>query len=177
MYRLPSHRRRAAEEHPGINLVPMVDSIFNVIFFLLMTTTFISIFEIKSPIPFVSSEKVNEEKDKLNLLIEIKSAEIILKDAASDSVLKTFPKDLSNPEQALSSLHQHLVGIKKESPKEDTIIINPDAVIDYEYIVKVMDSVRELEKTDESIYFKDEQGVSVKSETLFSNIIFGNLTE
>ena len=176
-YRLPSHRRRVIEEHPGINLVPMVDSIFNVIFFLLMTTTFISIFEIKSPIPFVSSKDLKEDKDKLNLLLEINSAELVLKDGASDSVLKQFPRDLSNPNQALEALHQHLLEIKMKSPKEDTIIFNPDNVVEYEFIVKAMDAVREVLKSDEPVYYVDDQGVSTRTPYLFNNIIFGNLTE
>ena len=176
-YRLPSHRRRLLEENPTINLVPMVDSIFNVIFFLLMTTTFISIFEIRSPIPFVATADLKEDKDKLNLVLEINSAELILKDGVSDSILKRFPRDLSNPMLALDSLHQHLLEIKQTKPDENTIIINPDNVVDYNFIIKTMDAVKEILKTDEPIYIKDPQGVSTKAAFLFDNIIFGNLTE
>jgi len=38
-----------------------------------------------------------------------------------------------------------------------------------------MDSVRLLEKTDEAIFRKDKDGMDVKVQTLFSNILFSNL--
>jgi len=173
-YRLPSHRRRAAQEQEGINLVPMVDSIFNVLFFLLMTTTFISIYEIKSPIPLVSSEKIDEkiEKDKLNLLLEINTTELVLRNALEDKIFKRFARDITNPTLALNELHQFLFALKKDHPKEDMIIINPDSTIDYNFIVQVMDAVRELSKDD---VLGGE--TSSKKTLLFSNIIFGNLSE
>jgi hypothetical protein len=45
----------------------------------------------------------------------------------------------------------------------------------YDEIVKVMDAVRKLNKTDEAIYRANKEGVEEKLKELFSKIIFTNL--
>lgn len=175
-YRQPSKRQRNGNDHETLNLVPMVDSLFNVIFFLIITTTFFSIYEIKSPIPLVSTDE-NDIKNKLNLLLELNKNEIVLSDAVNGNTLKKFSIDDNNVSESLENLHQHLVQLKKTAPNENTIILNPNSDIDYDFIVKTMDAIRDLYKTDETIYFKDQQGIDTKSSELFSNIIFGNINE
>ena len=45
----------------------------------------------------------------------------------------------------------------------------------YEEIVKIMDSVRMLKKTDDAFFRKGKDGLDVKIMNLFDKIIFGNL--
>ena len=76
---------------------------------------------------------------------------------------------------ALDELHQRLIEIKKTDVEEETIIFQPEWDLEYNDIVKIMDSVRVLDKLDEAIFIKGKDGVDVKSKTLFAKIIFGNL--
>ena len=75
-YHLPTKRRRRENsdtQQGKINLVPMLDSIFNFIFFLLITSSFVTIFEIKSPVPLVSSSpppKINKNPLNLTIIME-----------------------------------------------------------------------------------------------------------
>ena len=80
-----------------------------------------------------------------------------------------------NGKYDLEKLHTTLITIKQRNQKENTVILEPIANLDYEELIIVMDSIRMLNKTDPSFYNKDKDGLDKKSESLFSNIIFGNI--
>ena len=65
--------------------------------------------------------------------------------------------------------------LKKQHAKEKTIVLEPKVDLDYEMIVKIMDAIRMLDKTDEEIYIKDKDGIDLRVKELFNKIVFGNL--
>ena len=73
------------------------------------------------------------------------------------------------------ALHNYLVQLKKQHAKEKTIVLEPKVDLDYEMIVKIMDAIRMLDKTDEEIYIKDKDGIDLRVKELFNKIVFGNL--
>ncbi len=75
----------------------------------------------------------------------------------------------------LETLHTLLVSLKKRHLKEKSIILEPIVDLDYETVVKIMDSVRLFKNTDDEIYMKDKDGIEVKVKELFANIVFGNI--
>ena len=74
-----------------------------------------------------------------------------------------------------TEIHQFLVGVKKSHVNENTLIFEPSNELTYEEIVKIMDAVRMLNKTDEAIYKKNKDGIDEKVKELFSKIVFSNL--
>ena len=72
-------------------------------------------------------------------------------------------------------LRSELVELKKNNVEEETVVLEPLVDLSYEEIVKIMDTVRKIEKTDESIYRKDKIDGDVLIKTLFSKIMFGNI--
>lgn len=172
--KLPSSRRKKRPDEK-LNLVPIMDSIFIFIFFLLMSAQFLHVMEIGSPVPIVSDqEPPKKEKDPLALQLIIEEKQLVLTKGLNKQIVGRYPRQVDGSYQ-LVELHQSLIEIKKQELEDETIIFQPEWDLTYEEIVKIMDAVRMLNKTDEAIFIKDKDGVDVRAKTLFSKIIFGNL--
>jgi biopolymer transport protein ExbD len=174
MIRVPTARRRRKPEEK-LNLTPIMDAVFIIIFFLLSSVNFVKIMEIGSDVPIISdSEPLPEDKNPLALQVIVRENEIELQRGINPQQVATFQRT-GEGQYDLAGLHEKLVQLKREKSTEESIIITPDWDIAYEELVKIMDSVRLLEKTDEAIFKKDKEGMDVKVETLFSKILFSNL--
>jgi biopolymer transport protein ExbD len=174
MLRVPTSRKRKKPEEK-LNLIPIMDSIFIFIFFLLMSATFLKINEVGSDVPIISDvEPPKPDKDPLALTLVIETNEIILSKGLPSRPIQKFQRQadgLFNYEE----LHTVLVGIKKENVQENSIIFEPVGDLTYDEIVKIMDAVRKLNKTDDAIYKPNKEGVDEKLKEMFSKIIFSNL--
>ena len=62
-YRTPTSRRTKKKKQ-GLNLIPILDAIFILIFFLLMSAQFVKIYEIGSDVPIVSDQEPPKDKKK-----------------------------------------------------------------------------------------------------------------
>lgn len=175
MYRMPSRRIRRKQVNEKINLVPMMDAIFNFIFFLLITSSFVSIFQISSPLPLVSDkEPPQNNKKPLALTVSMDTNKVTIKAGIPSRVIQTFTKE--GEEFPWDNIHLFFIDMKKKNMHEDLAIIEPDNAVAYLEIIKLMDSIRILRKADETLYSKDAQGVPIKLELLFSTVLFGNIT-
>lgn len=175
MLRVPtSHRRKKPEEK--LNLVPIMDSVFIFIFFLLMSASFLKIYEIGSDAPIISdAEPPKDQKDPLALTLTMDQNELTLSKGIPSRPIQKFKRDI-NGEFDYEALHSVLIDIKKQNIEEDTIIFEPFGDVTYEEIVKIMDAVRMINKTDEAIFKTNKDGIDEKIKSLFSKIVFSNLT-
>lgn len=174
MLRVPTSRKRKKPEEK-LNLVPIMDSVFIFIFFLLMSASFLKIYEIGSPIPIVSdSQPPEDKKDPLALTLTIEDNQIILGRGVPSKEVKKFPR-MADGQFDYQDLHATMIDFKKKYVDEDSIIFEPVGDLTYEEIVKIMDAVRVLEKTDEAIFKPNKEGIEEKVKFLFDKIIFSNL--
>jgi biopolymer transport protein ExbD len=174
MLKVPSARKRKKPDEK-LNLVPIMDAIFIFIFFLLMSASFLKIFEIGSPIPIVSdSEPPKDKKEPLALTMVLDMNVLTLSKGVPSRSFHTFkrqPDGFFNYDE----IHNVLIGIKKANVSEDSIIFEPVGDLTYEEIVKIMDAVRILNKTDEAIFAPTKEGIDERLDKLFDKIIFSNL--
>lgn len=171
MLRKPS-RKNFKYKFQRPNLIPILDAVFIFIFFLLFSANFVNLFEINSNVPIVSTNPPSK-KIPLNLTLRITPSTLTLKTGLSGRVVKRIRKDSNG--YNLNELHQTLIRIKKRNINERTIIFEPTNSVDYETIVKIMDEVILLRRTDEALYKKDSEGTDVRVKALFDDIIFGNI--
>ena len=176
MLRVPSRRKKKGP--PGrVNLIPILDAIFIFIFFLLLSSSFLNIFEIQSPLPMASEADPPPSKVKekpLNLTLKITNSSLQIYTGLPGRLTKTFPKrpDNSFP---LDELRVYLIDLKGQHLKEKTIIFEPKIDLRYEDLVNIMDTVRILKKTDPAFYLKGQDGIEERVNDLFSDIMFGNI--
>lgn len=174
MLRTPSSRRKK-KENVGLNLTPILDAVFIFIFFLLMSANFIKINEISSEVPIISNKEPPKTKKKpLALAMDIVNSGFVVKAGIPQRILKRIKKTPAG-EYNFVQLHDYLVSIKRNNILEEDIILDPKVDINYDIIIQIMDSVRMLNKTDDTFYKKDQDGLDVPVKSLFSKIIFGNL--
>ncbi len=175
---MPSGRRKGKNESKRLNLVPILDSVFILIFFLLLSASFLKIYEINSNVPIISSTPPPPSKKKpLALTMEISPQRLVIKTGeAPQRTIKSFSFNEEEDSFPYEELHSFMLDLKKRHVSEKTIILEPNTEVEYEVIVKIMDAVRMVRKTDDAIFEKDKDGVDVKVEALFDDIIFGNIT-
>ena len=175
MYRRPSRKHRSQEfEKP--NLIPILDSVFIFIFFLLMSANFVKIFEISSDVPIISDrEPPKSKKEPLNLTMKVFANSISIHTGTNEKRLFRVRKTPSG-EYDLFTLREKLIDLKEKNKSEDTIVLMPIANISYETLVKIMDSVRDIKDTEREIWVPSKDGTGdIKIKKLFNNIIFGNI--
>lgn len=174
MYRTPSARRKQRQTS-GLNLIPILDSVFILVFFLLASAQFVNIKEIASDIPILSSKSPPPKKKKeLALTLEIYKNRIDVNVGIPSRRVQRFAGE-EGQKYELNELHDYLVELKKRNLDEETVVLEPKFPIKYEHLVEIMDAIRLMQQTDESLFKPDENGIEVKVQTLFSNIIFGNI--
>ncbi len=174
MLRVPTSRKRKRPEEK-LNLVPIMDSVFIFIFFLLMSASFLKIYEIGSDVPIVSdAEPPKNQKDPLALTLIAETNQIILARGIPSQRVQKFERQ-PDGQFNYEEIHAALINLKKAHVDENTIIFEPVGDLTYEEIVKLMDAVRMLNKTDEAIFRTNKDGIDEKVKELFSKIIFSNL--
>jgi len=173
-YRVPTSRRQKKKAE-GINLIPILDAVFIFIFFLLMSAQFLKIYEINSDVPIISNSAPPKSKKKpLALTVSIKKRGFYISTGIPAKVIKVIKKDRDG-EFNFVQLHDFMVALKQKNVNEQTAVIEPIIDLTYEEIVRIMDEIRTLKKTDGAIYTKDKDGIDVPVKSLFSKIVFGNL--
>ncbi len=140
-----------------LNLVPILDSVFIFIFFLLMSAQFVEVYEIGSSLPMTKEAKDEKiEKDPLNLTVEVTKDQIVVKTG-----LRT-PRSRSFASTAQDEVKDYLSELKKQNPKENTMILKADPKLPFQQLITVIDVTQtardKKSKLFEQIVF-DNQGV------------------
>ncbi len=137
-----------------LNLVPILDSVFIFIFFLLMSAQFVDVYEIGSSVPMMKEAKnEKQEKDPLNLTLEVSKTQIVVKTGLRSPRSRTFASEQKK------EIRDYLTELKRQHPKENTMILKADPKISFQNLVTVIDSTQK------------EKG---SKEELFSQIVFDN---
>lgn len=161
--------KKKKKKAPKLNLIPILDSVFIFIFFLLMSAQFLEIYEIGSDAPSVkTTESMKDKKPPLNLTLEVHSAKITVKTGLEENVYKTIEN--IGGEHNLAKLNEVLSELKKENIDETSIIFRPQGNVAYKKLIKIMDSARAIEGNKAIEVTKN--GKRIKTTTLFDQVIF-----
>jgi biopolymer transport protein ExbD len=151
--------RRKLKKMEKLNLIPILDSVFIFIFFLLMSAQFIQIHEIGSDAPTVkTTESIKNDKPPLNLTLVISRNQLVIKTGIPEQIYREIASQ--GDEYNHQELKSVLLELKEKNEEEKSIIFRPDATVNYKSLVKLMDSVRD---------YKDPYQ---KTTPLFNQVIF-----
>ena len=143
-----------------------------------MSANFVKVYEIASDVPLVSHvDSAPSDKPPLALKLEVTDSSLVLSKGIPEKTVETFKKN-DKGEYPLSELHDYLIKLKTEFPEERSFILDPKVNLRYEEIVKIMDSVRQLKKTDPAFFSKKGTPPDTFDERhffLFDKIVFGNI--
>ena len=121
--------RRSRTEEPDVNLTPLIDVVFILLIFFMVSTTFQRESQIKIELPEASAEPAESEKDTLELVIDADGRYFI----GDQQVVNT---ELDTLKQAIAKF----VGDRKELP----VVIRADRRTPYEAVVRAMDATSQL---------------------------------
>lgn len=141
-----------------LNLVPILDSVFIFIFFLLMSAQFVDVYEIGSSVPMTKEAKdEKQEKDPLNLTLEISKEQIVVKTGLRNPRSRTFASEQK------TEMKDYLAELKRQNPKENTMILKTDPKVPFQTLITVIDSTKENKEAKDTLFPQivfDNNGVS-----------------
>src|SRR5450755_3672057 len=134
-------RRNHARYHQGrddLNIVPMIDMMVILVFFLIFTAVFSKTNILQMNLPNSSSAPLDLPKD-LKLEVIIRPDDIVVNDRNSGP-LKTLPNTTAGLD--LDGLSEFIRRIKAQFPQMTDATILPSPATSYDALVQVMDTVR-----------------------------------
>jgi biopolymer transport protein ExbD len=121
--------RRSRSEEPDVNLTPLIDVVFILLLFFMVSTTFQRESEINIELPEASAEPVEEREEMLELVIDAEGHYFIDEQQVVNTELETL-------KQAI----QKFLGERSEIP----VVIRADRLTPYESVVRAMDATAQL---------------------------------
>lgn len=137
---------RKLKKPEKLNLVPILDSVFIFIFFLLMSAQFLDVYEIGSSVPMTKEVPDNSEKDPLNLTVRIFKDKIEFQAGTKHPTVKTF----SHEEK--EHILQFLSELKRAHSSENTLIVKADSKIPFQTVISVIDQTRAPAGSKEKLF-------------------------
>jgi biopolymer transport protein ExbD len=158
-----------------LNLAPMMDMLVSIIPFMLLSATFMQIMLISTPLPTpvaqaLAADRANNQREVvIKVVMENKTGFVLeVTDTSNKTVKETILKKAGQFDY--ESLHKKLVEAKQKFPKIFRLELNPDEMVDYKSIVKVMDSARDMENADPKILIDN-----AATPLLFPDVVLSNL--
>jgi len=121
--------RQADGDEPEVNLTPLIDVVFILLIFFMVSTTFQKESEIKIELPEAGADPVEEKKDVLELVIDAEGRYFIEQQQVVNTELDTLKKAISK-----------FLGERTSIP----VVIRADRQTPYESVVRAMDATSQL---------------------------------
>jgi biopolymer transport protein ExbD len=173
MAHAPSGRNHRVKPDTELNLVPMIDMVTNLMFFLMMFASIVPVVMIDAPLPKIAStaeevKKAKDDQNKLELNLFINKNGLELKSGALGN--KSWPVG-ADGKYPFDDLHKYLVQIHEKRPNDKEITLMPADDVAYDVMVQVMDASRELIQGDAG-YQVVPPDIAQKPESMQFNRLF-----
>jgi biopolymer transport protein ExbD len=121
--------RRSRGEEPEVNLTPLIDVVFILLIFFMVSTTFQKESQIKIELPEASGEPVEDRKELLEIVIDAEGRYFIDQQQVVNTELGTLKRAI-----------QKYLGKQTDLP----VVIRADRSTPYEAVVRAMDATAQL---------------------------------
>ncbi len=121
--------RQTQSDEPEVNLTPLIDVVFILLIFFMVSTTFQRESEIRIELPEATADPVEEEREMLEIVIDAEGHYYI----GDQQVVNT---DIETLKKAISKFQ----GGDSELP----VVIRADRLTPYESVVRAMDATSQL---------------------------------
>ncbi len=121
--------RQSSGDDPEVNLTPLIDVVFILLIFFMVSTTFQKESEINIELPEASGEPLEERKDQLEIIIDANGHYFIDEQQVVNTELVTLKKAI-----------QKFLGEQRDLP----VVIRADRTTPYEAVIRAMDATAQL---------------------------------
>lgn len=122
-------RKRHQPEEPEINLIPFIDVLLVVLIFLMLTTTYSRLTELKVNLPTANAKAADARPKEL----------VVVVSADGRYVINQRPVDGRNVEILAAGL-----AAQAGSQRDTVVVINADASASHQSVINVMDAARRV---------------------------------
>lgn len=146
--------RRAHREAPELNITAFMNLMVVLVPFLLLSAVFtqLSILELNLP-PDTNSQANNDQKKVRNFEVIVRKDKLVVADNIG-GILKVIENN--NGKHDFAALSDFLIKVKVRFPEKQNISILLEPNIEYELLVKAMDTVREVNVVEAASVVKKE---------------------
>ncbi len=120
--------RPTAEQDVDINLTPLIDVVFLLLIFFMVSTTFVKESEIELTLPQASEELREDPVDRIDVSIDHNGAVFVNQRALINAQLSTIRQALTDA---------------RDDASDPVVIISADAAASHQGVVDVMDAARQ----------------------------------
>jgi hypothetical protein len=158
----------------------MLDIIVSIIPMLLLSVVFVRVMMVETPVPQVVEKAIaaaQEQSDLPSVSLIVSKAEgfrlvVVEKGSRSEREIPTQGGGFD-----YDRLYQETLALKRAHPQVFKMEISPDPGVDLTEIVRTIDRVRVMSKSDGEIQFKDvATGENLNTNLMFPHVSFGNIT-
>lgn len=137
------HFRRQSKQHDDINLTPLIDVVFLLLIFFMVSTTFTKETHLKVDLPEAEGQAAEQPVEHIEVLISANGDYAVNGESLVNSQMKTL----------LAA-----IGQKGQGNTDLPFIITADANVPYEKVVQVMDAAGRLGYSKLSMTTKNPSG-------------------
>lgn len=166
-----------------LDLAPMLALMVTLIPIMLLSTVFVEVNVIETPLPQVVQKALDQDRKNKDREVHI---QVDMRSDHSFSLMvlqngqRVLRQGIRGQEQDWdwNGLHSQIVEIKQKYPKTFRLHLNPDESVKYDMVVRTIDKVRRSGVNDPKIYiFDEESGEKVATDLLFPDVVFSNILE
>jgi len=119
----------APEDDPHVNLTPLIDVVFLLLIFFMISTTFKRESELNVDLPKAAAQPTETKKESINLIIDRQGRFFVNRRMVVNSQVTT-----------LMSALRKVIGERKDI----SLTISADAMTPHQYVITAMDAARQL---------------------------------
>lgn len=171
------------EESLDVDLAPMLALMVCLIPIMLLSTVFVRVTIIETPLPQVVKQALEEDRQKKerDILVAVEMSQrsgFTLQVSENGKVVATTKLAKKGKDWDLAGLHKELVKVKQGYPKLFRLNLYPSEDVAYEDMVRVMDEARNTKEGDPKLFVIDsENDKKVETDVMFPDVMFGNVME
>lgn len=170
-------KTRTGDATYDLNLAPILDIIVSIVPLLLLSVAFVQVKMIDSSVPQVVAEAAQRANDKSETTVTLKVSKTkgFTFEVSKDG--KTSPTNVVNKNNAwdMEALQAAAFTIKEKSPEVFRVDLAPDADVNLNELVTVMDKLRRTPEAKTVAFIDPANGQQVKTELMFPNVLFANV--
>jgi biopolymer transport protein ExbD len=172
MAHAPSGRNHRVKPDTELNLVPMIDMVTNLMFFLMMFAATLPVVMIDAPLPKIAStadevKKAQDDQNKMEVTVTINHSGFQIKSDVGSTTIGMG----ADGKYPYAELHNFLIKLHEKRPNAKEITLMPADDTAYEVMVEVMDASRELVKGDPGFQVVPPD-IAQKPESMLFNRLF-----
>ena len=165
-----------------LDLSPMLALMVTLIPIMLLSTVFVKVAVIETPLPQVVAKALEQDRKKkdreVRLVVKMEQNTGLNIHVYRGSAKRSVAIPKVQGEWDFARLHKEVVQVKVENPKLFRLDLIPGKDVSYADIVKVMDEVRNTREGDPKVYIEDvDTKERVETDIMFPDVIFSNVLE